>query len=200
MGGNLKIKGPYHQLKDAQRFLYRVVLFDDGGCYSLLGNKRKGYRQIHLSGGRTVLAHHYAYELMIGPCPKGLEAHHTCKRSWCVNPWHLKWVTRQEHSDLHGGFSGNKLKTHCPQGHEYTSENTLKANANGRRCRICKQAQSQDLRRRRAEAEGRELGLANKRKQTCPRGHPYDEANTVLLKSGSRWCRTCNRMKERVTA
>lgn len=33
----------------------------------------------------------------------------------------------------------------------------------------------------------------NASKTHCPRGHPYDEANTIRLKSGGRWCRQCEK-------
>ena len=45
----------------------------------------------------------------------------------------------------------NETKTHCPQGHEYTPENTFfDKSSNGRRCRICmraKSARSNEVRR-----------------------------------------------------
>ena len=31
----------------------------------------------------------------------------------------------------------------------------------------------------------------------CPQGHPYDEVNTYRTRSGSRQCRTCNRVRAR---
>lgn len=31
----------------------------------------------------------------------------------------------------------------------------------------------------------------------CPQGHPYDEQNTKLLRSGSRRCRECSRQQIR---
>jgi hypothetical protein len=36
-----------------------------------------------------------------------------------------------------------KAKTHCPQGHEYTEENTTHSNTGARRCRICDTAAKQ---------------------------------------------------------
>lgn len=34
-------------------------------------------------------------------------------------------------------------------------------------------------------------------KTHCPKGHPYDEANTWMSKAGSRHCRTCKNAKDR---
>ena len=39
-------------------------------------------------------------------------------------------------SQWRGGHP-NARKTHCPQGHEYTPENTYAYEAYGRRCRTC---------------------------------------------------------------
>lgn len=40
---------------------------------------------------------------------------------------------------------------------------------------------------------GDSLPAKNKRKTHCPKGHPYDEANTYRTKQGWRYCRACNR-------
>jgi hypothetical protein len=34
-------------------------------------------------------------------------------------------------------------------------------------------------------------------RKRCPRGHPYDEANTYINAAGWRFCRTCNRERSR---
>jgi hypothetical protein len=41
------------------------------------------------------------------------------------------------------------------------------------------------------------VGMWNAAKTHCPSGHPYDEANTYLMPSGSRGCKTCRRMEQR---
>lgn len=40
---------------------------------------------------------------------------------------------------------------------------------------------------------GETLGARNAAKTHCPRGHPYDEANTYIGTKGGRWCRACKR-------
>ena len=42
----------------------------------------------------------------------------------------------------------NDKKTHCPQGHEYTPENTYTRGQRGRRCRKCQLARAQNRRLR----------------------------------------------------
>lgn len=37
----------------------------------------------------------------------------------------------------------------------------------------------------------------NARKTHCKRGHPFNEANTMMLSSGSRSCRTCHNARSR---
>jgi hypothetical protein len=61
--------------------------------------------------------------------------------------------------------------THCPQGHEYTDENSYKTK-NSRLCREC----------------------AHIKKTTtthCPRGHIYAEVGTKIDKLDRRWCLGC---------
>lgn len=37
-------------------------------------------------------------------------------------------------------------------------------------------------------------------KTTCPAGHPYDEANTWIRRTGSRQCRACDRARKAARA
>ena len=87
----------------------------------------------------TVLAHRLAYELTYGPIPEGLTLHHICETTDCVNPDHLQPVTHAQNllaSDI--TLPGKNIrKTHCPQGHPYSPENTYRFKGHGRECRIC---------------------------------------------------------------
>jgi hypothetical protein len=44
---------------------------------------------------------------------------------------------------------------------------------------------------------GNTVSALNARKTHCPRGHPYDEANTHIQRDGGRICRQCNRDRAR---
>ena len=86
----------------------------------------------------TVRAHRFSYELAKGSIPEGLELDHLCRVHACVNSDHLEAVTRRENLLRGNGPSGiNARKTHCPQGHEYNSENTSYSPAGWRSCREC---------------------------------------------------------------
>ncbi len=113
--------------------------------------------------GKALLAHKVSYEHFHGPVPDGLDLDHTCHdpttcsggitclHRRCCNPDHVEPVTRIVNASPSRGHSGisirklaavQKAKTHCPQGHEYTPENTYRVTTTnggiGRMCLTCK--------------------------------------------------------------
>lgn len=77
--------------------------------------------------------HRRYYEAKWGKLPEGLELDHKCRIRSCINPDCLEVVTRVV--NIHRG-TGHGTETHCPQGHEYTPENT-KVRRGRRNCIIC---------------------------------------------------------------
>jgi hypothetical protein len=140
------------------RTKYREELrvLDLGPCWVWTASRDgKGYGQISVDR-RPRRAHRVIYELLVGPPPRGTELDHLCRVKLCVNPKHLQPVTHRTNV-LRGKAPTaiNAVKTHCPQGHEYTPENTYHYPKTGwRHCRVCLRANaSRQQRARRARAK-----------------------------------------------
>jgi hypothetical protein len=133
----------------AERFWEKVD--KTGDCWLWTASTAHGYGQFYVKGKRSPgRAHVIAWELANGPVPEGLELDHlchgwdkscrgggTCPHRACVNPAHLEPVTHRVNG-LRGRsiVAVHAIKTHCPQGHEYTPENTWMGKA--RRVRLCR--------------------------------------------------------------
>ena len=115
---------------------------DANGCWLWTGSiGGGGYGRFKTH--RTTYAHRAAYEMMVGPIPRGLELDHLCRVRRCVNPVHLEAVTRSENQRRGQTVAAvNATRTHCPQGHPYTDPNTgTSVRSSGltvRYCRACK--------------------------------------------------------------
>lgn len=165
-----------------------------GPCHITMHRNRKdGYRDVYdASSGKIVLVHRYVWEKTKGPIPPGLEIDHQCRVRACCNVDHLRVVTKKVNTTENSNSVGakNKVKTHCPKGHEFTPENTKIAKKNG--ARACRQCHKEDNKARN-ERKRREDGILKRgTKPFCKYGHPFNEENTYYYR-GVRRCRTCHR-------
>lgn len=105
------------------------------------------YGQFSITKSQKVLAHRYAYELLVGPIPEGMTLDHVksrgCTNTLCVNPAHLEPVTQRENVLRGIGIPAvNIRKTHCKRGHLFDRENTYvyppsSKRSGRRRCNTC---------------------------------------------------------------
>ena len=121
-----------------ERFWPKVEITESCWLWTA-GRVWNGYGRFKVAG-RHVYAHRFAYELLDGPIPDGLQLDHLCRVRHCVNPAHLELVTNRENSLRGESFSAiNAAKTHCPQGHPLTPENLVPSalRRGSRACLIC---------------------------------------------------------------
>lgn len=112
----------------------------------------KGYSVVRLYRNRVRLdkrVHRLVLEAFVGACPLGMECRHLDDDKSNNQLPNLVWGTRgeNEYDKVRNGRHNHAHKTRCPQGHEYTPENTNRWTDGRRRCRICRAA------RRAARAE-----------------------------------------------
>ena len=105
----------------------------NGVGYGLMYCPRPGYCV-------KALATHISWFLHYGRWPKK-DLLHSCDNPPCTNPEHLSEGTHKQNiqQSVARGRNWEKRKTHCPQGHPYSEENTQTCRKGGRHCRICVQ-------------------------------------------------------------
>jgi HNH endonuclease len=130
------------------RFWAKVEKTD--GCWIWRGGRfHTGYGRV-FRGGVVCVAHRVAYELAVGPIPKGLEMDHLCRNRACVNPAHLEPVPQRINTLRGVGITAvQAARTHCPQGHTYDEANTWLYKGH-RHCRECRRVKCREYEKRRA--------------------------------------------------
>lgn len=120
---------------------WKGTLSEEGYGFYYFTTKVSGLKR------HRILAHRYSYELYKEKIPIGLVIDHICRNRSCVNPLHLRCVTRKVNSTENSisPCAKNKLKTHCKRGHLFDEKNTnFERNKNneivGRHCSFCQNA------------------------------------------------------------
>lgn len=106
-----------------------------GNCWEWeSGIDRLGYGSFKVSGLKTISkSHTISYLHFVGDVPDGLELDHLCRNRSCCNPAHLEPVTHRENMRR-----GNAARTYCPNGHAFTTENTVISSKGWKMCLDCK--------------------------------------------------------------
>lgn len=78
----------------AERLAANVSVCPVLGCYEWAGNRsRSGYGRLNVRAAgrhRKLFAHRLSFEASRGmPVPRGMDVHHLCYNSACINPQHL---------------------------------------------------------------------------------------------------------------
>ena len=133
------------------RGVSRSIAMRDGRTYtkeSLVLKEQwgRGYATVRLRKPgvqQAIRIHREVLKAFVGPCPPGMEACHNNDVRQDNRLENLRWDTRSaNHIDaVSNGRNRQTQKAKCPQGHDYSKENTVVwMDNNGRphrRCRIC---------------------------------------------------------------
>lgn len=145
----------------AERFWPRVEKTDSCWIWTGAGygcSRGYGRFQACLGSQKLVQAHRFAYELIRGRIPDGLQIDHLCRNRFCVNPDHLEAVTARV--NVHRSANPcalNAVKTHCPRGHAYQTFGRLDPRGGKRYCRECQRLVMRQ--RRAAEVAGQAVEI-----------------------------------------
>ena len=121
-------------------FWAKVEKTDSCWLYTGYINK-EGYGEFNSEYLVTRLAHRISYGIdNLGQIPER-PLDHLCRNRHCVNPDHLQPVDPIVNTRRSSVGMNESAKTHCPQGHEYNEENTIRRGGK-RYCVACKREQS----------------------------------------------------------
>ena len=121
------------------RFLRNCLALDNGCVQWTGGTNGTGYGMFYSNGSRT-LAHRQSYIWATGTDISGLDLHHICGNTLCVNPAHLEPLPHRNHVLLAVDPKAARTlpKDRCIRGHLLDSAN-IRFNKSGERyCIACK--------------------------------------------------------------
>lgn len=116
------------------------------GCWNWVGGRHPNGYGVFYHSGKSFLAHRMSLLIRGASLVDGLVVDHKCRNRICVNPRHLRQVTRSKNNteNSESPSAVNKRKTICVNGHPFTAENTQfyssTSGGTSRSCRICGRA------------------------------------------------------------
>ena len=118
------------------RFMSKVAPEALTGCWLWTAHVSKcGYGRFGI-GRKAHEAHRVSFELFKGKIKDDLCVDHICKVRSCVNPNHLRLLSREDNSS--NQINANSLKKVCKNGHDFDFRNER---------RVCKPCQSEASKR-----------------------------------------------------
>lgn len=135
----------FYEVSDLGRVRHKTdgrIVGESPGPGQVAVHLYRGGKHVRALLGRLVL------QTFVGPCPEGMECCHNDGDFENNRLSNLRWGTKSENTldSVKHGTHNNARKTRCPQGHEYTEENTYivtrksgpRKGKKDRICRTCK--------------------------------------------------------------
>lgn len=145
---------PRYAAADPAKFWERVIPSEGCWLWSGVVNPTTGYSQFSVrtdTGVITIYAHRWAYELLVGPVPDGLELDHLCRNRECVRPDHLEPVLPAVNVRRGVGPERTRLRyaaqTHCRNGHPLAGDNLRLSRRGAYTARVCRTCQADAMKR-----------------------------------------------------
>ncbi|KAB1926822.1 HNH endonuclease [Micromonospora sp. ALFpr18c] len=136
----------YHTEESLRAYLLQRAHRTDGGCLVIHGyGSRRG---VHQKVAGRAWAHIAAYVVLVGGYDPALDVDHTCGAADCIEPTHLRQVSRSETR------RGRTQRAQCRNGHDRELDEST-----GRYRRVCR-ACNREAQRRWREREAAEVAQA----------------------------------------
>lgn len=156
----------------------------ESGCLEFGGPIVNGYGYSYVDG-HLYRAHRRAWEETNGPIVDDLTVDHVCRNTRCIEPTHLRLLTRADNTSCSMRAEEQKAKTHCPQGHAYEGSNVYIDKRGARHCMTCTRERTKAWQAKQKEERAKRRAERN----TCRNGlHQMTPENTRI---DGRGCRTC---------
>lgn len=201
-----------------EKLLANCIPEPNSGCWIWTASaEQHGYGHLWLGAGRgqrTTGAHRLSYTLFVGPIPDGLLVMHKCDNPPCINPDHLSVGSLRDNMYdcmakgrmRRGQFPGEKhyrakltdeqvLEIRRTYPHGQLGARKVFAEKYGVAPFTIASIVAGETWKHLPDSPTPVRGSNFFRDKThCPKGHPYDEANTHYEKRGKRKCRACDRL------
>lgn len=184
---------PIPKFNDHERFLAKINVVESG-CWEWQGYTNKfGYGTMAITGKmystKKYYVHRISYSIFKKEIDEGLDIDHICINKKCVNPEHLREVTRK--INLTENISGKsapflrRAMTECKRGHLYIDGSFYARKDRGRECKECSAINRRSLR---ATPRGRAAKLESDKRYREKKKLDMDKGlERLSLSFGEQW-------------